>query len=69
MKDIDISKYKWESKAWMSIKFYCLIFVNCGLYIKRVKIYNENTVTDGNVLCDRIHSNFVESNVVATFFS
>jgi hypothetical protein len=25
--------------------------------VKRIKIYNENTVADGNVLCYRIHSN------------
>jgi hypothetical protein len=41
---------------------FCLIFVNCGLFsflnIEKVKIYNENTIADGNVLCKRIHSNF-----------
>ena len=61
LKDLEISKYKWESKARMSIKFCCLIFVNCGLFsflnIKKVKILNENTVADGNVLCKRMHSN------------
>ena len=50
--------HKRESKARMPIKFYCLFFVNCGLFsflnIKRGKIYNENTVADGNVLCNRI---------------
>jgi hypothetical protein len=48
-------KYKRESKARMLIKYYCLFFVNCDLFsflnIKRIKIYNENTVADGNVLC------------------
>ena len=48
LKYLEISKYKRESKARMSITFYCLIFVNCGLFsflnIKRVKIYIENTV-------------------------
>jgi hypothetical protein len=29
----------------------------CVLNIKKVNIYNENTVADGNVLCKRIHSN------------
>ena len=61
LKDLEISKYKTESKARMPIKFCCLIFVNCGLFsflnIKSVKIENENTVADGNVLCYRIHSN------------
>ena len=61
LKNLEISKYKRESKAWMPIKFCCLIFVNCGLFsflnIKRVKICNKNTVADGNVLCKRIHSN------------
>ena len=60
-KGLEISRYKWELKARMWIKFYCLIFVNCGLFsflnIETVKIYNENTVADGNVLCKRIHSN------------
>jgi hypothetical protein len=52
LKDLEISKYKRESKARMSIKFCCLIFVNCGfLTIKKVKISNENTVADRNVLC------------------
>jgi hypothetical protein len=32
LKDLEISKYKRESKVWMSIKFYYLIFVNCGLF-------------------------------------
>jgi hypothetical protein len=62
LKNLEISKYKRESKARMLIKFCCLIFVNCGLFsflnIKSVKIYNENTVADGNVLCKRIHSNW-----------
>ena len=61
LKDLQISKYKRESKTWMPIIFCCLFFVNCGLfsflYIKKVKIENENTVADGNVLCKRIHSN------------
>ena len=30
LKDLEISKYKRESKARMPIKFCCLIFVNCG---------------------------------------
>jgi hypothetical protein len=42
LKNLEISKYKRESKARMPIKLYCLIFVNCGLFsflnIKRVKI-------------------------------
>jgi hypothetical protein len=42
LKDLEISKYKRESKARMPIKFCCLIFVNCGLFsflnIKKVKI-------------------------------
>jgi hypothetical protein len=42
LKDLEISKYKRESKARMAIKFCCLIFVNCGLFsflnIKKVKI-------------------------------
>ena len=42
LKDLEISKYKRESKARMSIKYCCLIFVNCGLFsflnIKKVKI-------------------------------
>jgi hypothetical protein len=54
LKDLEISKYEGESKARIPIKCYCLMFVNCGLFtflnIKRVKIYNENTVADGNVL-------------------
>ena len=61
LKSLEIYKYKWESKAWMPIKFCCLFFVNCGLFSflnnKMVKIQNENTVADGNVLCKRIHSN------------
>ena len=61
LKDLEISKYKPESKARMPIKFYCLILVNCGLFsflnIKSENIENENTVADGNVLCYRIHSN------------
>jgi hypothetical protein len=28
LKDLEISKYKRESKAWMPIKYYCLFFVN-----------------------------------------
>ena len=62
LKGLEISKYKRESKARMQIKMFCLIFVNCGLFsflnIEKVKIYNENTIADGNVLCKRIHSNF-----------
>jgi hypothetical protein len=42
LKDLEISKYKRESKARMPIKFCCLIFINCGLFsflnIKKVKI-------------------------------
>ena len=42
LKDLEISKYKRESKARMPIKCCCLIFVNCGLFsflnIKKVKI-------------------------------
>jgi hypothetical protein len=39
LKDLEISKYKRESKARMPIKFCCLFFVNCGfLNIKKVKI-------------------------------
>jgi hypothetical protein len=42
LKDLEISKYKRESKARMPIKFCCLIFVNCGLFsslnIKKVNI-------------------------------
>ena len=61
LKDLEISKYKRESQARMPIKLCCLFFVNCGLFsflnIKSVKIYNENTVAYGNVLCKRIHSN------------
>jgi hypothetical protein len=62
LKDLEISKYKRESKARMPIKFCCLCFVNCGLFsflnIKKVKIINENTVADKkNVLYKRIHSN------------
>jgi hypothetical protein len=45
----------------MPIKFCCLFFVNCGIFrflnITKVKIYNENTVADGNILCKRIYSN------------
>ena len=41
-KDLEISKYKRESKARMPTKFCCLIFVNCDLFIflniKKVKI-------------------------------
>jgi len=48
----EIAKYKRESNIRMPIKMYLFIFVN----IKRVKISNENTVADGNVLCKRIHS-------------
>ena len=59
LKGLEISKYKRESKARMQIKKFCLIFVNCGLFsflnIEKVKIYNENTIADGNVLCKRIH--------------
>ena len=61
LKDLEIYKYKRESKARMPITFCCLIFVNYGLFsflnIKKVNISNENTVADGNVLCKRIHSN------------
>ena len=60
LKDLEMSKYKRESKARMPIKLYCLIFVNGGLFSFLnicVKIYNENTVADGNVLCYRIHPN------------
>jgi hypothetical protein len=32
LKDLEISKYKRESKALMPIKFCCLFFVNCGLF-------------------------------------
>ena len=32
LKDLEISKYKRESKVRMPIQFYCLIFVNCGLF-------------------------------------
>jgi hypothetical protein len=32
LKDLEISKYKRESKARMLIQFCCLIFVNCGLF-------------------------------------
>ena len=42
LKDLEISKYKRESKARMRIKFCCLILVDCGLFsflnIKQVKI-------------------------------
>jgi hypothetical protein len=42
LKDLEISKYKRESKARMPITFCCLIFVNCGLFsflnIIKVKI-------------------------------
>ena len=42
LNDLEISKYKQESKARMPIKFWCLIFVNCDLFIflniKKVKI-------------------------------
>jgi len=43
LKDLEISKYKRESKARMPIKCCCLFFVNCGLFsflnIKKVKIH------------------------------
>jgi hypothetical protein len=59
LKDLQISKYKRESNTRMSIQFCCLILVNCDLFsflnIEKVKIYNENTIADGNVLCKRIH--------------
>ena len=46
VKDLEISKYKRESKARMPITFCCLILVNCGLFsflnIKKVKIWNEH---------------------------
>jgi hypothetical protein len=32
LKDLEVSKYKRESKARMPIKLCCLIFVNCGLF-------------------------------------
>ena len=32
LKNLEISKFKRESKARMSIKLCCLIFVNCGLF-------------------------------------
>jgi hypothetical protein len=42
LKDLDISKYKRESKARMPIKLCCLFFVHCGLFsflnINKVKI-------------------------------
>ena len=42
----------------MPIKTDCIMFVNCVVFgIKSVKIYNENTVVDGNVLYKIIHSN------------
>ena len=49
LKDLEISKYKRESKARMPIKFCCLIFINCGLF-SFLNIKNENTVADENVL-------------------
>jgi hypothetical protein len=40
--DLEISKYKRESKGRMPMKSGCVIFVNCGLFsilsIKKVKI-------------------------------
>ena len=58
LKDLEISKYKRKSKARMPIKFCCLIFASCGFFsflnIKKVKIYNENAVADGNVLCKNL---------------
>ena len=42
LKDLEISKYKRDSKARMPKKCCCLILVNCGLFsflnIKKVKI-------------------------------
>ena len=42
LKDLEISKYKRESKTRMPINFCCLISVNCGLFsflnIKKIKI-------------------------------
>ena len=32
LKDLEISKYKRESKARMPIQFCCLFFANCGLF-------------------------------------
>jgi len=41
LKDLEISKYKRESKARMPITCCCLLFVKCGLFsflnIKKVK--------------------------------
>ena len=48
LKDLEISKYKRESKAQMPIIFCCLIIVNCGLFsflnIEKVKIYIMKTL-------------------------
>ena len=42
----------------MPITTYCFIVVNCVVFgIESAKIYNENTVADGNILCKRIHPN------------
>jgi len=62
LKDLEISKYKRESKGrTMAIKFivlFVLIVVVFGfLNMKSVRIHNENTFADRNVLCKRIHSN------------
>jgi hypothetical protein len=63
LKDFEISKYKGIESTCADNKlslYFCYIVVLFDfLNIKSVKIYNENTFADGNLLCNRLQASLI----------